>query len=784
MLSGPIIESDPGICGAMIFGLPCAADAESEIAEELLDLLIERGGLYAVEALVDLRAERLGTDFGSRAAEASQHRLLNARASEDDGMVALADALTTDLFDPGRSMQAAIDCALETFARGSTAETVAAAKHAERVVIDTMAALEAADLDTPEGRRHAFRALRELDRGLLQSATLFHLLSVTREPTDAPTLENVFDRLTRWLLDQESNPVRSADIPHGTARMRRLQTLLHLVDADGEFGDSRSPRLGERRVATLRALSTRVRCDHPSRLDRIVRATLARACDAVVREQMGEISDVLLAVSMDVEAVRDLEILGEASMMPELENLMRAYVHALALPKDVAPLVAVERLDELIAALPPASSARVEALRGALLRVTRALRSIALAQGIDELRVETGESPISRLESGTQWLAQLVIGARRRLGLADPEVAPVSGEAIGDLDTAVDRFLSGGTTSVAEEIAAAVAVTRDELPPAVAEIARLCLERVVTLPAEAPETEVPRTSQVILTLKLAPWLPPTRTMGGFYVLGSLGRGAGGSVFVACRAEQRHLPEPERFALKVPEYTGSAAHTLSESEFMQLFRDEAGALLSLPIHSNLARFVTFDAGAKPKPILVMELVEGPSLERVLEKHWLDAKDRSPVLDGIAAGLSAMHQVGVAHLDLKPSNTILRRGSPVLVDFGLAGRHLRPGCATVYYGAPEVWSGGSSSPLPADVYAFCCLVYEVVTGEPLFDEDTAVGFVTAHNLHDGWPPALVSLRQDPAGAPLADLLSTGLRRQPSARATIDELREGLVGLDLAG
>ena len=45
----------------------------------------------------------------------------------------------------------------------------------------------------------------------------------------------------------------------------------------------------------------------------------------------------------------------------------------------------------------------------------------------------------------------------------------------------------------------------------------------------------------------------------------------------------------------------------------MFRAEASALLAIPAHPNLARFVTFDTGSKPKPILVMELVEGQNLD---------------------------------------------------------------------------------------------------------------------------------------------------------------------------
>ena len=151
---------------------------------------------------------------------------------------------------------------------------------------------------------------------------------------------------------------------------------------------------------------------------------------------------------------------------------------------------------------------------------------------------------------------------------------------------------------------------------------------------------------------------------------------------------------------MPDYDGGAARNLSEDQFEQLFREEARALLSLPRHANIANFVTFDAGARPKPILVMELVQGPTLEHLLQGGALDMPGALAVIDGIAAGLAAMHEHGVAHLDLKPANIILRadvereranrpippkelRASggflayrpvalvPVLVDFGLAG-----------------------------------------------------------------------------------------------------------------
>jgi serine/threonine protein kinase len=315
-----------------------------------------------------------------------------------------------------------------------------------------------------------------------------------------------------------------------------------------------------------------------------------------------------------------------------------------------------------------------------------------------------------------------------------------------------------------------------------------------------PSGEITNITKRKRQLHLPAWLPPSRIVGGFFVVRPIGTGGGGSVFVARRSDERHEEGAEIFALKVPAYTGAAAHTLSEDEFMQLFREEAGALLTLPRHPNIAGFVTFDAGARPKPILVMELVEGSTLERLVDRRALTIRQVIDVLDGMAAGLQAMHDAGLAHLDIKPANVILRthrdlasprrprsdvRQAPVLVDFGLAGRKVRPGCGSPYYGAPEVWDlssfGDRVDPRATDVYAFCCLAFELLTGNPLFAGETLPEIFASHLSHDGNPAGLEWMRKHDRHGPLAQLLSAGLVREPGKRIGIAAMRACL--LDIA-
>jgi serine/threonine protein kinase len=182
---------------------------------------------------------------------------------------------------------------------------------------------------------------------------------------------------------------------------------------------------------------------------------------------------------------------------------------------------------------------------------------------------------------------------------------------------------------------------------------------------------------------------------------------------------------------------------------------------------------------------MELVEGESLDRLLASRHLDLPRALSLLDGVLAGLDAMHSTGIGHLDIKPSNVILRGpGEPVLVDFGLSGRTVRPGCGSLSFGAPEIWVGSPDgaplSPLPADAYAAACLAFELVTGEALFPGGSELTAISSHLAHDGLPAALAALDgPGPRGA-LVSALSAALRRAPAMRCTVGELRRALRGL----
>jgi hypothetical protein len=573
---------------------------------------------------------------------------------------------------------------------------------------------------------------------------------------------------------------------------------------DAEFGAQDEPSIPVRSrcTHTFRMLCERVRGDTLTPLRRLTCAILARAADAVVREQVYELSDAFVAACWCVQSAVDFRCLAEACMAPEFRELFAAMAEVALLVGERSGRHAdeqalVQGLRGVAEALPPGSSARVEGLRRGLLSITGALEAFTDAQCVSDLRRGDDGTALDRLAGAITYAARLIAGATRRTGLRVGFFPSSSTRGLRKLDAWVERALLEKDEGMGAAAAVAAEAVRQDLPPLFAEVVGRVLLRIGRLPRDlSASDEMARIVRVGRQLPLPAWLPPSRTLGGFYLLRPIGTGAGGSVFVARRAEERHEETAETFALKVPAYTGAAAHTLSEDEFLRLFREEAGALLTLPGHKNLAGFVTFDAGAKPKPILVMELVQGPTLERLLDKRAMSMPRALDVLDGVAAGLEAMHGAGIGHLDVKPSNVILRypneiglqtRGqqapsvAPVLVDFGLAGRKVRPGCGSPYYGAPEVWDtasfGDHVDPLATDVYAFSCLAYEMLTGVTLFGGDSLPAIITAHLTHEEGPESLRWLRKHRQAAALADLLSMGLRRNPRKRMRLPDMRIAL-------
>ncbi len=822
LLRGPLLLRDPGIATAMIWGMGPAAEAEPEAAEEALDALVAASPISIAESLVELRADLVApggvAGFGARASASCVEALgvSLATAEPDEGLAALGRAIQVDLdSDHVDGLRPTIARAVAAFVDEGARAAYARSTEALAQASETVSALLAFD-PTPAplsgsrrmAHRTSVRLLREIDANLFESNTLAWLLLLDRRPSDdtlaIPEIEEIHDKLGAWLLDAET--AGTDDAGHLTLHTRQLRALLHIIDGEAnDHGDDyeRVQRVRAGWTRTSSVLLTRLAREKRSPLRRAIAATVARAFDALARDGAADPADILLYASVRVPDADDLDVLGEASVEPDVAELFRVYARFV---RGAASALAAERatgtspsadllapLEGLASEFPVGASPRIEVLRTTLVQILRGLEAVRAAQSLGQIAAAAAAetSPLAAIDDALSRLAQLVLGARRRCG--DDTVRDVPSSSFPSLHALVMGMLGpmarpgeGGLPRGFPIHARLVAPTlfawsgnmSGVIPPAIADVTFAVLSRIGKLPAEAPEPVAISLSQAPLPL----WLPTRRILGGYYIHRQIGGGALGTVFVVTRADERNSPNAERFALKVPDYDATAARSVSEAEFLRMFRLEAGALLAIPDAKNVARFVTFDAGARPKPILVMELVEGTRCDHVLASRLLDMPRALALLDGVLAGLEVMHGAGVGHLDVKPSNVILRpNGDPVLVDFGLAGRHLRPGCGTGCYCAPEVWGvlpkGGTPTPMTADVYSFGCFAYEVLTTRTLFGGMTDAALISAHLTHDGVPPPIRRLADSRHHASVAAFLVGCLRQNPSQRASVSDLRKEL-------
>ncbi len=816
LLNGEIAGKDPGIAATMVWGLPPVIEAEPDLAEELLDRLSTTRRPDVAEATASLLADTLQTTFGMRAAGTLRAVLASRAESESPAQRAITEralrVLDREHVDD-ESVQERVRRALVAYeATGARAahELALDAAAAAHKSLDRIVARDPLDENTlPE----ELALLADLDSSALERSRLADLLLLGRRPGDNDSnvleMEQIYERISGWILEGEERAIDAPWSRSGSLAQRRLLVaLLHLVDLETARGDADQSGTGVRmRVRrTIQVLGRYLAAGPDASVHRVLCATLARSFDAAVREGVAEPSDLLLLVAQLIADRHSIATISEASTQPDVSSSIAAYAKFLGaspsprmesrseITSDTASAMAVvgsedeaavaRRVIRLSRGLGAGGSYRSEALRQVVLRLGRALEVVASARGLNELTgsAAAGEEPLDELERATSELRRLCSGALRRL--MDDTSADITVVAdVAPLSLLTGRAVSVGVPANAQQFGMATSELVADLPEGLS----VAIKRVVRRLEELPATAASDVYAIPLGKRrtaLPDWLLPRRTIGAFYVVRALGSGGVSSVFIARRMEERHDSKAESFALKVPEFDPATARSLSEREFLQMFREEAGALLSLPQHPNLARFVTFDMAARPKPILVMELIPGQALDRLVRSRSLTTERALHYLDGILAGLEAMHGVGVGHLDVKPSNVILRDGeTPVLVDFGLSGRQLRPGCGTLEFCAPEVLGvvpeGATPSPLAADMYAFACTAYEVLTADPLFEADDETSLISAQVSHDGWPPKLAELGRSREFAELGIVLAACMRRDPRDRPTAAETRAALKG-----
>ena len=182
----------------------------------------------------------------------------------------------------------------------------------------------------------------------------------------------------------------------------------------------------------------------------------------------------------------------------------------------------------------------------------------------------------------------------------------------------------------------------------------------------------------------------------------------------------------------------------------------------------------------RPLIVMELVDGPSLDDVLrERGTLDAREAAEMGAKVMDALAAAHRAGVLHRDVKPGNILLdRSGRVVLTDFGIAtmedpgdgsATHLtRSGelVGSLDYLAPERAQGADPGPA-SDIWALGATLYAAVEGSSPFRRTSTYSTLAAIVTE----PLPQPLR---AGA-LAPVLRRLMDKRPEARPEAEQARE---------
>ena len=254
--------------------------------------------------------------------------------------------------------------------------------------------------------------------------------------------------------------------------------------------------------------------------------------------------------------------------------------------------------------------------------------------------------------------------------------------------------------------------------------------------------------------------PGTR-LGPYEVIAVLGEGGMGKVW---RAHHAGLNRDD--ALKVLPEAFAA-----DPERLARFRREAQVLASLN-HPNIAHVYGLEQ-SNGAQALVMELVEGPTLADRITHGPIPVDEALPMAKQIAEALEAAHEQGIIHRDLKPANIKVRPdGTVKVLDFGLA-KALEPAGAispslsqsptitspammtgvgvllgTAAYMSPEQ-ARGKVVDKRTDIWAFGCVLYEMLTGQRAFPGEDVTDTLAA------------VVRSEPQWDALPDTISPSLR-----------------------
>ena len=275
-------------------------------------------------------------------------------------------------------------------------------------------------------------------------------------------------------------------------------------------------------------------------------------------------------------------------------------------------------------------------------------------------------------------------------------------------------------------------------------------------------------------------------VGSYRVIGELGRGGMGAVYLAERADSAFRL---RAAVKL------IKRGMDTDFILRRFRNERQILASLD-HPNIARLLDGGTTDDGLPYFVMEYIDGLPLYEYCDARRLGVDERLRLFARICAAVHYAHQHLVIHRDIKPSNILITAGGEAkLLDFGIA-KLLNPDMAdttldptatamrlmTPEYASPEQVQGQPVTPT-TDVYSLGVLLYELLTGHRPYQLRSRAPHEVARVICEEeptHPSVVVSRREDLIVTRDTGDLDAALRKILATRAaTAEELRRELAG-----